>query len=366
MIYTPGSIEEVGKYVKESSQVLPRGGGTKTALSTPTGEMSVMEMSGLAGILEYEPEEFTFTALAGTRLAEVEKTLAQNGQHLPFDPPFVERGATLGGAVASGLSGSGRYHYGGIRDFLLGVRFVDGRGEVVRGGGKVVKNVAGYDFSKLMVGSRGGLGVLVELSFKVFPKPKASATLRLACTGLDEAMAAMQCAAGAGLSLMALDLEATPKGYTLWTRQGGLSTALPERLERLKGMLGDPSLLEGPDEEQLWRLVREFAWVPAGYTLVKVPLTPGCIPALEAFLGRQAVVRQQAVLRRYFAGGQAVWLAFEKWPPELEGFLMGEGLSGLVVLGSPGKVYLGEGLPGDPFRRRIKDVLDPARRFLEV
>ena len=110
--------------------------------------------------------------------------LAEHGQYLPFDPPLAAAGATLGGTVAAGLSGPGRYRYGGVRDFVLGVRFVDGMGNLVRGGGKVVKNAAGFDFPKLMVGSLGRLGVLAELSFKVFPQPPAFATLAVSYHGI--------------------------------------------------------------------------------------------------------------------------------------------------------------------------------------
>ena len=156
-----------------------RGGGSKPGLSTPGDDVTVLDMSGLRGVVEYEPNEFVFTALAGTPVAEVVAMLAEHGQYLPFDPPFAAAGATLGGAVASGLSGPGRYRYGGVRDFVIGVRFVDGLGQLVRGGGKVVKNAAGFDLPKLMVGSLGRLGALVELSFKVFPKPPAFATLRV-------------------------------------------------------------------------------------------------------------------------------------------------------------------------------------------
>ncbi len=171
-----GRIERIQKMLEQNVRLLPRGGGTKSALSTPARDEKTLDMTGFSGMIEYIPEEFTFTAFAGTPLSDVVQILYENGQYLPFDPPLVERGATLGGTVASGLSGSGRYRFGGVRDFILGVRFIDGRGELISAGGKVVKNVAGYDFPKLMVGSLGGLGLLVELSFKVFPRPQAYAT----------------------------------------------------------------------------------------------------------------------------------------------------------------------------------------------
>src|SRR5687768_10335661 len=184
------TIEAVQDFVRSAREpLLPRGAGTKPSLSTPPAGAASLELGGLRGVREYEPGEFVFTALAGTPLAEVEALLAQHGQYLPFDPLLIERGATLGGTVAAGLSGSGRYRYGGVRDFILGVRYVDGSGELVRGGGKVVKNAAGFDLPKLFVGSLGQLGALVELSFKVFPRPEATLTVRHALPTLADALA---------------------------------------------------------------------------------------------------------------------------------------------------------------------------------
>ena len=142
------SVEDVQEAIGAGACVLARGGGTKPALSS-VADAAVLDLSALRGITEYQPSEFTFSARAGTPLAEIASALAEHGQALPFDPPLVDAGATVGGAIAAGLSGSGRYRYGGIRDFLLGVRFVDGQGRLVRGGGKVVKNAAGFDLPKL-------------------------------------------------------------------------------------------------------------------------------------------------------------------------------------------------------------------------
>ena len=143
MVIQPTTLDEVQAAVAGSAHVVVRGAGTKRGLCAPAGEATVLDVSGLSGVLEYEPGEFTFTALAGTPVAAVNRLLAEHGQYLPFDPLLAEAGATLGGTVAAGLSGSGRYRFGGVRDFILGVRFVDGAGALVRGGGKVVKNAAG-------------------------------------------------------------------------------------------------------------------------------------------------------------------------------------------------------------------------------
>ena len=142
----PRTPEEVAALLGGGGRFLAIGAGTKPALSAPPAGFTAVSLAGLSGIVEYDPGEYTFTALAGTPLAELQAALARNGQYLPFDPLGAAAGATLGGTIASGISGPGRLRYGGVRDFILGVRFVTGRGENVRGGGKVVKYAAGFDF----------------------------------------------------------------------------------------------------------------------------------------------------------------------------------------------------------------------------
>jgi glycolate oxidase FAD binding subunit len=355
----PTKIEEIQAITREATCLLPRGGGSKPALSTPSDGVQILDLSALSGIVEYEPDELTFTALAGTRLADVDQMLVEHNQYLPFDPPLGERGATLGGTVAAGLSGSGRYRYGGVRDFLLGIRFVDGQGQLVHSGGKVVKNAAGFDLSKLMVGSLGRLGVLVELSFKVFPKPEAYITLRVACDDLAAALDMIQRAEASRLAMDAIDLEPSAEGYVLWIRMGGMENGLEARLQRLSVILNSPRVIRGSEDERIWRGARELAWVPGGWTLLKVPLTPGRIPALEASL------KNKPVLRRYFSAGQVAWLALEKEPQALKGVLEEHDLSALVIFGPPGAPRLGE-FPGRSFYRRVKAALDPVDRFVEA
>lgn len=350
------TIEDIRNAVREGARLLPRGGGTKPGLSTPTEGVAPLDMSGLAGVLEYDPGEFTFTALAGTRLAEVQALLRQHGQYLPFDPPLVEKGATLGGTVAAGLSGPGRYRYGGVRDFILGVRFVDGHGEVIRGGGKVVKNAAGFDFPKMMVGSLGQLGVLVELTFKVFPQPPAYLTVSLHCATLAEAVAALYRLYTARMDIDALDLLPAEGAATLQVRMGGLPAGLPARAERVRALLGGGEIVQGAEEAALWRDAREFAWVPPGWALVKVPLTPRRIVELESALAGKAP------LRRYASGGNVAWVALPEPPATLHAPLLELGLSGLAVFGPPGQARLGVRV-GESFERRVKAVLDPYHRF---
>lgn len=378
MTLQPATPEEVQAAVKSQPCLLARGGGSKPALSTPPAGVSSLDLSGLAGVLEYEPEEYTFTALAGTPVAEVESLLSQQGQYLPFDPILAQQGATLGGTVAAGANGPGRQRYGGIRDFLLGLRFVDGESQLIRSGGKVVKNAAGFDLPKLMVGSLGRLGVLVELTFKVFPAPAAYATLKLGYPHLEIALTDIYRLATSPLELHALDLEPADgnagqkdRSWTLWVRLGGLIEALPARLERMREFLLSPrggataaEVIEAPAEEALWQQVKALAWVPPSWALVKIPLTPKRIPALEAQL------KGVEARRRYSMGGNLVWLAWpvvagDQWADRLDSLLAGLDLAGLVLLGPAGVARLGVN-PGASFARRIKQALDPNGRFLEL
>jgi glycolate oxidase FAD binding subunit len=376
---------------------LPRGRGTKDALSTAAGDVSSLDVSSFSGIVEYAPSEFTVTALAGTPVAEVRAALAEHGQYLPFDPILVDAGATVGGTLAAGVSGSGRVRYGGIRDFVLGVRFLDGEGILVRGGGKVVKNAAGFDLPKLMVGSLGGLGVLIEVTLKVFPAAEATATGCVELGGLDAAVAALRRLLAGPTEVDALELE--PPGR-LWLRIAGRRQALAPRLERaLRIAAGAPGANASREEEREsspprsaaarsvddgeaeahWRSMRELTWVPAGWTLVKVPLQPGRIAALDGALGRAGEAGSIAGVGGgagdlpaqgsppravYAAGGQQAWVAWPGARPveELDRTLEGLGLCGLVVRGEAGRRRLGR-RPAEAALDRARLALDPHGRF---
>jgi glycolate oxidase FAD binding subunit len=154
------------------------GGSTKTFYGQPPrGEP--LAMTGLAGISSYEPSELVVTARAGTPLAELEATLAEQGQCLPFEPPRFGDSGTVGGMVAAGLAGPARAAVGGVRDYVLGATLLNGRAEVLSFGGQVMKNVAGYDLSRVLAGSLGTLGVICEVSLKVLPIAPATLTLRI-------------------------------------------------------------------------------------------------------------------------------------------------------------------------------------------
>lgn len=154
-----------------------QGSGSKAFYGRAT-QASILDTSGHSGILNYEPSEVVITARCGTRLSDIEATLAEKGQMLGFEAPRFGPDSTLGGVIASGLSGPRRPFSGSVRDFVLGCRLINGRGEILSFGGETMKNVAGYDLSRLMAGSLGTLGVLLEVSLKVIPRPPSELTLR--------------------------------------------------------------------------------------------------------------------------------------------------------------------------------------------
>jgi glycolate oxidase FAD binding subunit len=364
MNYQPATLEELQKLVRSQQALLPCGGRTKPALSTPGNGANRLDMSRLSGIIEYEPGEYTFTAYAGTPIKEVVAELARHGQYLPFDPLLVKAGATLGGTVAANTGGPGRHRYGGVRDFILGVHFVDGKGQLVRSGGKVVKNSAGFDLPKFMVGSLGRYGIFVDLSFKVFPEPPAYSSLQITYPALQPALQAIYRLATTPFDLEALDLVLLEPGrFDLFLRLGGLEEALFERAERLQSFLRSKTeaqaaeIIEGEAETTLWDQARECRWVPDGSSLVKVPLSPKSIPLLEEAL-------PATVARRYSAGGNVAWLAAPD-VSALDSILTRLELSGLVLLGPPGHPYLGP-RKGLSLAKRVKQALDPGGKFLEA
>jgi len=180
------------------------GGGTKAFHpdSGATDGAERLDMRAWSGVVSYEPSELVVTARAGTPLAEVEELLAERGQCLAFEPPRYAAGGTVGGMVAAGLSGPARASVGAVRDFVLGAEIVNGRGELLRFGGQVMKNVAGYDVSRLMAGSWGRLGAITEVSLKVLPFASAEATLRFECAQ-DDALARLHAWGGQPLPLNA-------------------------------------------------------------------------------------------------------------------------------------------------------------------
>jgi glycolate dehydrogenase FAD-binding subunit len=353
MTISPASIEELRQAIAAHPRVRLRGGGTKSGLPSADGA-TLIDLSGLSGIVAHTPEECTFTALAGTRVDEIERVLAPHGQYLPFDPPLAAAGATIGGTVAAGVNGSCRYRYGGIRDFLIGARIVDGRGDVVASGGKVVKNAAGFLLHQAMVGSAGRFGVLCELTFKVFPRAESRATVRVDAGDIAGALRVLSAVQSARFELEAADIDAPS---TVWLRLGGFAAAMSSRLDAVQRAVAAPSdRLEGDRDAAVWREAREFAWMPRGASLVRVPLTVGKLGELDA------VLEQAGVRRRYAVGGNVAFVAWTASIGRLSAALEGLGLTGQVLSGPGGRSLIGVVKPGE-FERRVRSVMDPHGRF---
>lgn len=204
--------ERVRAAVADQTPLRIRGGGTKDFHGRAL-RGDVLDTRQLSGITSYEPSELVITARAGTPLAELEAALAAKGQCLPFEPPHFGPGATVGGMVAAGLSGPARASVGAVRDYVLGVSLINGKAEPLTFGGQVMKNVAGYDVSRLMAGSWGTLGLLTEVSLKVLPVAPAEATLRFECNQAD-----------ALRKLHAWGGQPLPLNASCWVQDGGVGT----------------------------------------------------------------------------------------------------------------------------------------------
>lgn len=247
----------IAEAARRGTPVELRGGGSKSAIGHPDRKAMIVEMSGFAGVIDYDPNELVLTVGAGTPLAEVEEMVAAEGQMLafaPFDhgPLFghAAGSATIGGIVAAGISGSRRISAGGVRDHLLGFEAVSGRGEAFVGGARVVKNVTGYDLPKLMAGSWGQLAALTSVTLKVLPRPRTTATLVL--RGLDDeaAVAAMARAMGSPAEVAAA-AHLAEAGVTA-LRIEGFERSVAARAAMLRTLLGGGDLLEGDAASTIW------------------------------------------------------------------------------------------------------------------
>ena len=242
-----------------------RGGGTKDWYGQQC-DGAVLDTRAYAGIIDYEPTELVITARCGTPLADIEAALAARNQMLAFEPPHFGPGATVGGVVASALSGPRRASAGALRDFVLGAVLMDGHGERLAFGGQVMKNVAGYDVSRLLAGSMGTLGLILEVSLKVLPLPLREATLRLACAEIA-ALRLLNEWAGKPLPISASCWH----DGVLTVRLSGAEAAVSAALRTLDG-----ELLAADDAAAFWLDVREqtHAFFAGAGSLWRLSLPP--------------------------------------------------------------------------------------------
>ncbi len=225
-----------------------RGGGSKDFYGGALrGE--TLAVTAYRGIVDYEPTELVITARAGTPLAEIEAALREQGQMLAFEPPYFGSAATLGGCITAGLSGPRRAYAGAVRDFVLGIRMLDGKGNDLRFGGQVMKNVAGFDVSRLIAGSLGTLGVILEVSLKVLPLPVAETTLRFEKTA-GETITTINEWAGRPLPISATAWN----GGDLRVRLSGAAAAVEAAVTKLGG-----ERIAAAQAEHFWQGIREHS-----------------------------------------------------------------------------------------------------------
>ncbi|MEQ3624630.1 MAG: FAD-binding protein [Celeribacter sp.] len=304
---TPASEAELAEAITVATAPLSIDGGATRGVR---GAGTPLSTSGLRGITLYEPGALTLVAQAGTPLAEVEATLAAEGQRLAFEPLDLRAvlgttgTPTLGGAIAANASGPRRIAVGAARDFLLGVRFVDGLGRVISNGGRVMKNVTGYDLVKLLAGSWGTLGVLSEVSLKVLPRPETTTTLVLHDLSLRDAVAALS--AGLGSPFEVTGAAHLPETGETLLRIEGQAASTAYRAGRLADTLasfGAAEMREGFD----WTPIRDVTgWAQdgphGGEDIWRLSVKPSDAPALAARLPEGAALRLDW-------GGGLIWVA---------------------------------------------------------
>ena len=259
-------LEQVSQALRQGTALRIQGGNSKAMLGRPVaGEL--VDTRGHRGIVSYDPTELVLTARAGTPLREIEATLREAGQMLPCEPPHLGPEATLGGMVAAGLSGPRRPWAGAVRDYVLGTRLITGNGKHLRFGGEVMKNVAGYDVSRLMTGSFGCLGLLTEVSLKVLPRPRQ-------CLGLRLEMDARQALARlAEWGQQPLPISAASHdGEALHLRLEGGEGSVRSARERLGGEVVDPRYWSDLREQRL-----AFFSAPATLWRLSLPITCGVL-----------------------------------------------------------------------------------------
>jgi glycolate oxidase FAD binding subunit len=324
-----------------------RAGGTKDFYGNATTG-SVVDPRSYSGLVAYEPSELVITARAGTPLTELENTLAGQGQMLAFEPPHFGNTATLGGCIAAGLAGPRRTAYGpcygGVRDFVLGARMLDGRGEVLTFGGSVMKNVAGYDLARVLVGSLGVLGVILEVSVKVLPQPAAQLTLSFE---LDEQQSLDRLNAWAAQPL--------PLSASVWhegvlsVRLSGSCAAVADARSRLGG-----EMIEASSAEPFWGHIREqtHPFFAGAQPLWRV-CVPSTLPAVELH-GRQLVEW----------GGALRWLKTSRTAEEVRAVAQAAGGHATLFRGERAcDVFTPLSAPLMAIHRRLKSHFDPAGIF---
>lgn len=323
-VLSPSTESEATEAICEAraarSPIMIKGGGTRAGLGRPVEAERVLSTRALTGITLYEPQELVISARAGTPLAEIESALAKYRQRLPFEPMdhrrfFGTEGApTIGAVAACNISGPSRIQAGAARDHLIGIRMVNGFGEVVKSGGRVKKNVTGLDLVKLACGGHGTLGLLTEVTFKLSPQPETAATLAL--HGLDDAKAITALSTGltspfqvTGAAHLPAGIAAPDAEALTLLRLEGAPVSVDYRADALAKLLGDigaAEILSGERAEALWRQVRdaEPLSTPTDSAIWRISVAPSRGADIVAALKRKLAVRVF-----YDWGGGLIWAA---------------------------------------------------------
>ncbi len=325
----PRSVEQVSRVLEIASEhnltVITTGNGSFLHLgASPKGYDLALSLRYLDHVVDYQPTDMTVTVEGGLILSHLQEMLRQHGQWLPLDPPLAER-TTTGGIIAANLSGPARLSQGTVRDFLIGLKVVQADGAVVKGGGRVVKNVAGYDFPKLYCGSLGTLGVIVEATFKVRPEPEDKRLLSLSFPSAEEAMSLILQITGSELQPFFLELlcgdssiRETPQAssrYTLFIGLAGVAEEIAYQKDRIHAWVGDraSTIKEWAKEEQERAIekLRDFP-VQRGVALgCKASLLPTQIAPFMVEVEEEATVRNFSGQFLAHAGSGIVYLQFE-------------------------------------------------------
>ena len=296
--------EQILAAAKNKTPLSIEGGGTKSWYGN-VNSYTKLDTRPYSGILEYQPEELVITACAGTPLKEIEAALAEKNQVLAFEPPHFGDSATLGGAIAAGLAGPGRISVGNLRDFVLGARILDGKGQDLSFGGKVMKNVAGYDVSRLLPGSMGTLSLLLEASVKVLPRPAATTTLRC---NISQARALQLLNQWAGqplpLSASCWIGSSTGGDGELTIRLAGAAAAVKAAIP-LMGAAVNATELDPNAAQTFWHQLREqqltaFTNLKDDDTLYRLALPAACGPLTLKNIGSDLVLEWHGQ-QRWFA-----------------------------------------------------------------
>lgn len=334
-VFKPSSAADLGDLVADTARkgaaLQIRGGGSKAAIGAPA-EVPILDMSAFAGVVDYDPTELVLTIGAATLLSEVQALVAAEGQMLAFDPfdhgPLLGRPegrATLGGVIAAGVSGSRRVARGAARDHLLGFKAVSGRGEAFVAGGKVVKNVTGFDLSKLVVGSWGRLVALTELTLKVVPRGRAETTLVFDNLGGEAARAVMTRAMRAPAEVCATAHVPAPlnNGSAVTAlRLEGFAPSVAARAKWLMELLsqyGAAHAISREESEVFWRSVRDVSPLANAPVLWRIGVPP--------HQGMAVGVKLDEAGARWLAdwAGGLVWAAFEGDPATVRGLAAAAG-----------------------------------------